>query len=60
MIRESKTHQIDTVLASSAAEGMLSMDNSLLNLYKEGMISMDTAIYYSFAQENMAKRITQL
>jgi len=57
MIRESKTHQIDTVLVSSAQEGMVSMDNSLLDLYKKGMITADTAIYHSLNHENMAKKV---
>ncbi len=37
MIRESKVHQIDTVIYSSANEGMQSMDASLLDLYHRGL-----------------------
>lgn len=56
MIRESKVHQIDTVIYSSANEGMQSMDNSLLDLYKRGIISQDTAIDYSQNQDLMFKK----
>ncbi|MEG0564898.1 MAG: PilT/PilU family type 4a pilus ATPase [Hungatella sp.] len=56
MIRESKIHQIDGVIATSKGEGMLSMDASLLKLYKEGTITRDTAISYSVNAEQMEKR----
>ena len=39
MIRDNKVHQIDGVIASSAHEHMLSMDQSLLELYKQRKIT---------------------
>ena len=33
LIRDSKTHQIDNVIASGSGEGMMTMDNSILALY---------------------------
>ena len=57
MIRESKIHQIDTVIQSSAAEGMVTMDTGLLNLYKQGIISEADAVAYSTNPEIMAKRV---
>lgn len=57
MIRESKIHQIDTVIHSSQREGMISMDNSILNLYNKGIISKENAIAYSFNPESMEKKI---
>ena len=47
MIRDSKTHQIDSVIQASQAEGMVSMDNSLLKLFKDGRITAETAIKYA-------------
>ena len=44
MIRENKVPQISGILYSSAAPDMISMDMSLLKLYKEGKISRDTAL----------------
>ena len=40
MIREQKTHQIDTVLQSEA--GMQTMDSSLLKLYRDGVITAES------------------
>ena len=57
MIREAKIHQIDSVIHSSAAEGMITMDTSLINLYKQGVISDKTAISHSANQELMAKKL---
>ncbi|MDR1815332.1 MAG: PilT/PilU family type 4a pilus ATPase, partial [Clostridiales Family XIII bacterium] len=51
MIRESKIHQIDGVITSSAADGMITMDASLLKLYKDGVITDLTAIAYSTQPE---------
>ena len=57
MIRESKIHQIDGVITSSAAEGMITMDGSLLKLYKEGQITDMSAIAFSTQAELMKKRL---
>jgi len=57
MIRESKIHQVDGVITSSAAEGMMTMDASLLKLYREKKISDHTAIAFSTQPELMKKRI---
>ncbi len=57
MIRESKIHQIDTVIYSSAGEGMISMDTSILNLYKQGRISAKDALIHSTAPDLMAKKL---
>ena len=40
MIRESKIHQIDGIIATSQEEGMISMDNSLIRLFRQGVISL--------------------
>ena len=60
LIRESKIHQIDGVIATSQEEGMVSMDNSLLALYRQNVISKDTAIIYSSNTELMEKKIARL
>ncbi len=38
LIRESKIHQINNVIASSFNEGMILMDDSLMTLFREGVI----------------------
>lgn len=56
LIREEKTHQIDSVIAAGAAEGMRTMDQSLFNLVKEGIVSKETALQYSSHYDALKKR----
>lgn len=60
MIRESKVHQIDGVIATSMEKGMISMDNSLFRLYRAGMISRNDAVMYSSNSELMDKKLSRL
>lgn len=57
MIRESKVHQIDTVIYSSAGEGMISMDASILELYRQGKISAEEAMTCAAAPAALAKKM---
>ncbi|NCB50554.1 MAG: PilT/PilU family type 4a pilus ATPase [Clostridia bacterium] len=57
LIRDSKLHQIDSVIATSAAEGMISMDNSIAELYKNGRITKETAIGAAMNPDMMIKRL---
>lgn len=57
MIRDSKTHQINNAIATGAADGMISMDQSILNLYREGLITAETALDYCDDPEQMKRRI---
>lgn len=57
LIRESKVHQIDTVIYSGAAEGMLSMDGSLVALCKRGIISEQSALSYASNPDMMQKKL---
>ncbi|MBR0417386.1 MAG: PilT/PilU family type 4a pilus ATPase [Firmicutes bacterium] len=57
LIREGKTHQIDNVIASGAAEGMVSMDQSIYELWKAGRITAETAVAYATNPEQIRRRI---
>ena len=57
MIRENKIHQIDTVIAASSEEGMISMDTSILNLLRAGQITERTALTYAANPELLAKKM---
>jgi len=57
LIRESKTHQIDSVIRSSVNEGMISMDMYLLKLFNSGKITERTAIGYATDADQMERRI---
>ena len=41
LIRENKTYGITTVVQTSAEEGMISLEQSLIDLYSQGIISYD-------------------
>ncbi len=56
MIRENKIPQIEGLLYASARPDMVSMDNSLLNLYKAGRITRDTALTYATNPEMLGKK----
>ena len=43
-IREGKTHQIMSSIQTGNADGMISMDNYVVNLYKKNLISYDEAL----------------
>lgn len=55
MIRENKIHQIEGLIYSSSGKDMMSMDNSLLALYKAGTIS-DTEALAHASNPDMLKR----
>ena len=57
MVREGKDHQIDNAIAAGGAEGMVSMDQSVLALYQEGRITKATALEYAEHPEQMMRRL---
>ena len=57
LIRESKTHQINPLIASSGGDGMISMDNSLLALYNQGRITREVALRHAISPDALEKRI---
>ncbi len=60
MVRESKIHQLDALIASSGNEGMITMDSSLLELAKQKKISKETAVKFATNTEMMEKRMSLL
>lgn len=51
LIRDQKTFQIDNVIQTSSDQGMMLMENSLLQLANRGTISFETARMYSIRPE---------
>jgi twitching motility protein PilT len=47
LIRENKTYQIDSVIETSAKEGMIPLDKSLADLVQRGLVSADDAFAFS-------------
>jgi twitching motility protein PilT len=47
LIRENKIHEIDLIIETSAEQGMISFNRSLIELVRQGEITMETAMAYS-------------
>lgn len=47
MIREGRTHEIDTAIETGSEHGMISMNRSLIDLVQRGEISIDDARVYT-------------
>jgi len=57
MIRDSKNHQINNAIASGGREGMISMDQAILELYREGLITKETALDYADSPESIQRQL---
>lgn len=55
MIRENKTHQIETVMQTS--QGMQTMDTAVFKLFTDGIITAETAENFASSPAMMAKKI---
>ena len=44
LIRENKTYQIQNIIQTGSKQGMQSMDQELVNLYRRGLISRDSVL----------------
>ena len=60
LIREAKTHQIDSAIQAGAAQGMCTMDTSLLRLVTEKRVSKETALTHCMHYEAMEKRLSAM
>ena len=56
-IREAKTHQIESTIQTSKAQGMITMDDSLVDLYRNGLISKENALSYAQDAISMKKNL---
>ena len=57
MIRESKAFQLESVISTSAALGMITMDQSILDLFKAGRISRETALRHASDPDRLERRL---
>lgn len=58
MIREGKSHQIDSVIHDSAKDEMKTMDMSLVELFKDGKIDEETLLTYATNKELVKRAIS--
>lgn len=57
LIREGKTPQINNVITTTANEGAISMDNSIIRLYRNRIIDIETAKSAAHDEEYISKNI---
>lgn len=57
IIRDGRTHELDTIIETGTAEGMISLNRSLLELVRNGSISQEDALDYSLRPEEFKKLI---
>lgn len=55
LIRDSKSHQIDNAISTGGSSGMITMDQSVLNLYRQNLIDKSTAMGYAVNAEQMKR-----
>lgn len=58
-IREGKTHQIDNIIQTSAALGMMTFESSLMYWVKAGQINLDVAKEYAIRPEELMRSLNQ-
>lgn len=57
LIREKRTHEINTVIETSSGEGMIDMNRSLVDLVGRGEISMENAYQYSINPKGLERML---
>ncbi|AAK79656.1 twitching motility protein PilT [Clostridium acetobutylicum] len=57
LIREGKTHQIQSLIQTGSKYGMITMDKCIIDLYKKGIISYETAVQSSVDKEFVTKML---
>ncbi len=57
LIRDNKNHQINNAIAAGRGEGMVTMDQSILGLYRAGHITRETALDYADNPEQLRRQL---
>jgi twitching motility protein PilT len=56
-IRDGKTHQIRSIIQTSADAGMYTLEASLANLVKNNRINLDTAVSYAASPDELMRLV---
>lgn len=59
-IRDGKIHQLENSMIAGKEQGMITMDDSLVQLVKTGKITKETAMIYAASQERIKKKLEGL
>ena len=57
LIRDNKTFRITSDIQTGAKKGMITLDTSLLNLYREGAISFESMLLKADDPETLAQKV---
>ncbi len=57
MIREGKTHQLITIMQTNRKQGMITMDDAIVELCKSGKITREMAVHYAQNPDTMQAKI---
>ena len=57
LIREKRSHEIDTVIETGLEQGMIDMNRSLADLVRNGEITTENALLYSFNPKTLERLI---
>lgn len=57
LIREKRTHEINTVIETSSSEGMIDMNRSLVELVSKGEITLENAYQYSINPKGLERML---
>ena len=57
LIRESRTHEVQTVIETGLEQGMIDMNRSLVELVKKGEITVENAFAYSVNPKGLERLI---
>jgi twitching motility protein PilT len=55
LIRESRTHEIDTIIETGSDQGMIDMNRTLADLVRRGEITAENAMLHSFRPEMLER-----
>jgi twitching motility protein PilT len=57
LIREGKTHQMLTTMQTSSDQGMQTIDQALLTVYREGLINIEEALLHANDRKSLEKSL---
>lgn len=57
VIRDKRTHEIDSIIETSSDEGMIDLNRSLVTLVRNGVITVENAYKYSYNTKTLEKML---
>jgi twitching motility protein PilT len=57
VIRDKRTHEIDSIIETSSGEGMIDLNRSLVRLVRDGVITVENAYRYSYNPKTLDRML---